>query len=430
MAKEGQLKIIAFALALLSLSSFSIHSKQYSWVIGITFATLSIGLRFLAANVTEVSTRHKYWRADVVLSISAVFAFLFVSTLRLAASFAINAFAYNLYYFEYVSEALRLLLLLTIILLILSFYLRIWGSRVFKEFEATLKNDSAAAGANLYQNLIRYARATMAIPAAIALLPDAIKLPLNVVLAAPRLLEHLERAKRNERLRPLFVISNKIDVEARLWKAAGEVLQKGRGLPGIWLPLYLLLPSSFFCSSFNVFLVAPVTLKVSCLLLLLPGLLSLFLVNTQTFYIMLQRVKPVVLILTPFCVLLILSLLSPSQFLLSFLPNKSSLPRVMDLRLNFYFLLLIVSSSTIFGMLSYFRLLAEESDYRLGRRLVDVYRYSAFAYPIIMAIFATFYFKLMRHMGVFGIIWPLAVAVFAAAILNIYLNTMFKEKTG
>ena len=274
---------------------------------------------------------------------SAVVWFVLLDALKYAVLSITNSSVYTLG--ESVGKTIDIVIITLVAGLISNSYFYRYN-KTYRGYRKILREMSAGSKRDLLQKYRRYANATLGVPLVLAVLPSFIMFPLNLVLSFPRLLETFEGTERIKGTRTLFAVSKAIDVEGRLWKSANRVSESGKGQSNIWLPLNLLLPS-FMYGFFDPLLSVSVTLKISYSLMLLPGIILLFLVNTKFLSSGIQSVRLVILILLPFYVLLALSLISPSMFLLQFpvvlsiVSHSTFSPGVASLiSLKFSFLLL------------------------------------------------------------------------------------------
>ena len=381
------------------------YVNLYSYVASIIFVALSIYFRSLGAKLSERSTHIESKGSDSIISMSAAVWFVLFEALKYAVLSITNSTVYT--FVESMGKTIDILIITLVAGLISNSYFYRYN-KTYRDYRKILRKKSVESKSDLLQKYRRFANATLGIPLVLAVLPSFIMFPLNLILSFPRLLEAFERTERTRSTRHLFAFLKAIDVEGRLWGLADRVAKIGKGQSNIWLPLNFLLPS-FMYGFFDPFLSTSVALKISYSLMLLPGMILLFLVNTKFLSSGIQSVRLVIFILLPFYVLLALSLIFPSMFLLQFpvvlsivshSTVSASVARLISLKLSFLLLFFCVSYFSVFGVMQSLTLFAEESHSHWRRQLVVTYQYFFIPYFAMIGLVLIVYLDLIETIGV------------------------------
>lgn len=409
---------------------FQFYVNPYSDMISISMVSISIYFRIISVNISKRSTGIENISSDRVIAFSAVIWFVLMEAIKWVI-FLVTMASF-LTFLNTILKIIVILILILVIGLISNNYIN-KRNRDYKEFRKTLRLNSTDSNHNLLQKYRRYINAALGVPFFLAILPNFIMLPLNLLLSFPLLLRSLNKSKNiTEKTVPfhfIWRIVESIDIEERLWSLADSVAESGKGQLNIWLPLNLLIPS-FFYGYFNPFATTSYTLIISYTLMLLPGFIMLFFIDTRILPSDSRGLKRLIYIISPFYALLLLSLFYPNSFLLQF-PIISSLQSLnqgtsivfdnISTKLSFIILFFFISYFVIIGLVQSLAIFAEERNYNKRRQIVHIYQYFFIPYISLFGLIFIFYLNLESTAGLIGSIFIFLIFL----VIGIFGSSLF-----
>lgn len=321
------------------------------------FFAVSYFLRIMSLSPSRIILKTRNLLVDVLLGADAIAVIFLLNALKSFIQILLTL--KNLLNISFLSTNL-LFLIMALIFIAAAFPIfdRYWLNKV--KINNKCKKQQDVHNSQIMQGTI--------LPAMLlSLLPGPFMVLLNLLFTAPRL---MDLAPLRHKTTHLSIILNSMDVEKRLWNVLPEIVSSHKGQLKLGLPMFFLIPSYFY-SFLNLHTVIVSEWTLPYVLLLSPGILSIYLTNTR----LLNSVTPRVvgILSSPFALLLVLPFLSRTFLfmvpIVATLEINGAETAVVGtvLRINYGFLVLFTTIPTYVAVMVSLVTLWEENNVAMTR---------------------------------------------------------------
>lgn len=400
---EKTLYLLSFAFAVIStLMSFF---PFISLFLIIFLVTISIFLRIIGVSPSKVIQKTRNILIDVSLGLETVFLFVYINFIREVIVILFTQILTPVSLFQLL---IPIVLFIIIFPIIFPLFDRWWLNQFDKKETAINQKEKSEK----YISEIK--EGILAPTIILALFPLELMLIVNVLFALPRLTDFMSRSKNLKFIRSM----EKMDIENKLYEVLPDIVHNKKGLLKLWLPMSFILPA-FFYSFLSLYKLITTEWILPYFLLISPGILSVYLINTKFFTPI--NLRKIALFALPLWFLLFLSFFCPSHFLftipsLTTYASYSSNTKLITAmaRANFAFLMAMIAIPTYLGIIVSLGILIEESS--TAQKPINEKFYKLVAFLTLLGIGIIGYFTIVYvYIQVSG--WIIFISPFSLSIL-------------